>query len=81
MRKFRVDPVKSFCEFTVEGRGEFPFDMLRYDMCWPKSESRDSVALSVRGNWNKELRRITLVGLREPTTDRWKSFGWNVVQP
>jgi hypothetical protein len=23
--------------FTVRGRGQFPFDMLRYDSCYPQS--------------------------------------------
>lgn len=27
--------------FTVEGRGSFPVDMLRYDCCWPRRESED----------------------------------------
>jgi len=29
-------------EFTVEGRGWFPVDMLRYDQCWPRRESEDT---------------------------------------
>lgn len=28
--------------FTVEGRGLFPTDMLRYDHCWPHAEQSDS---------------------------------------
>lgn len=28
-------------EFTVEGCGTFPVDMLRYDQCWPRRESQD----------------------------------------
>ena len=26
-------------EYIVTGRGEFPWDMLRYDRCWPMSSS------------------------------------------
>lgn len=74
----RIDPVKSLYEFTVIGRGEFPFDMLRYDQCWPKSETKDAPALHPRGNWLKELREVNLVGLHSPTADRWESFGWKV---
>lgn len=70
-----------FHEFVVEGRGEFPFDMLRYDHCWPKRESEDVVNMAPypRGSLYRETRRVTLVGLREPTVGRWESFGWNVV--
>lgn len=67
-------------EFTVEGSGSFPFDMLRYDQCWPKSESPDSATLEsmtrrgVRGPF-----RVTLVSLNAPTQGRWESFGWLVI--
>ena len=80
-RVVRIDPVRSLCEFTVEGRGSFPIDMLRYDSCWPASESRDSfeITASTRPRSGRMKRRITLLGLREPTVGRWESFGWNVV--
>lgn len=76
-----IDPVKSLYEFTVVGKGEFPFDMLRYDSCWPKSETRDAAMLAPyrKGEAYREGRRITLVGLREPTEGRWESFGWRVL--
>ena len=70
----RVDPVKSMFEFTVRGRGQFPFDMLRYDQCWPKSSAPDVSAL-----WHTDDERtVTLVGICSPTVDRWASFGWRV---
>lgn len=71
-------------EFTVESAHDmFPIDMLRYDCCWPKSESKDSVAITVSLDSRAfRLRHvpqsITLVGLREPTAGRWESFGWKV---
>jgi hypothetical protein len=77
----RIDPVKSLWEFTVEGKGEFPFDILRYDQCWPKRESEDSVSLAPfeRGSRFRETRQVTLVGMSEPTDGRWRSFGWRVL--
>jgi hypothetical protein len=35
---------KTLFKFTVVGSGVFPFDMLRYDQCWPASEN-DSAAI------------------------------------
>lgn len=65
--------------FTVEGEGIFPFDMLRYDSCWPFTEQYDSSAMRVTmyGEVPK-LRRVVLVTKSEnsPTPARWESFGW-----
>jgi len=62
-------------EFTVTGTGQFPVDMLRYDSCWPATES-DSTRLG--GGPVMEPRSVTVRGLRRPTVGRWKSFGWSV---
>ena len=70
----RIDPVKSLFEFTVRGRGQFPFDMLRYDQCWPKAEAPDVPALTRTA----EERSLTLLGTHSPTVERWRSFGWRV---
>lgn len=59
--------------FQVEGSGNFPFDMLRYDLCWPASETASQLlALPA-------TRRVELKGLKVPTARRWASFGWTVV--
>lgn len=79
--------------FTVEGSGAFPFDMLRYDTCYPDS------SVSVSFMEGKEKRRVRLCRLSQykpylpnfiegrfkgsictPTADRWESFGWVVVE-
>ncbi len=67
-------------EFTVEGKYDFPFDMLRYDQCWPKSES-DSAVIE-RSTIPRQRRpfRVTLQGIDEPTEARWQSFGWRVTE-
>ena len=67
-------------DFEVEGRGEFPFDMLRYDSCWPVS-SADVDAMQRNG----ERRTIQLRCWRErrarvSTADRWASFNWRVTR-
>lgn len=75
-------PIKQLHEFTVEGSGNFPFDMLRYDRCWPKFETTDSTAIErTTIPRHQGVERVTLVGLDEPTEGRWKSFGWRVVGP
>ncbi len=63
--------------FQVEGLGEFPFDMLRYDCCWPLT-SNDS-----HGLLGNERRVVTLTTIQEnrhwePTVARWASFLWAV---
>lgn len=67
-------------EFTVEGHGEFPLDMLRYDRCWPKTEADDSRAME-SSYLSSPVRRVTLVTISEgaPTVGRWESFGWRIV--
>ena len=61
--------------FTVIGSGPFPFDMLRYDCCWPYS-SEDASRLPLEGR-----RKVTLASGRRgsPTHARWESFGWKVI--
>lgn len=73
--------------FVVEGTGTFPYDMLRYDHCWPALEIEstllDSNQLFRDENWFKTPRRIKLARETEskvnlPTVARWQSFGWKV---
>lgn len=69
-------------QFIVEGSGIFPFDMLRYDHCWPKREAEDSPGLAV-GMYGESagIRRVTLLtdSHTAPTLRRWESFTWRVV--
>ena len=63
--------------FPVSGSGPFPYDMLRYDLCYPDG-SDDASQLAPH---NVEQRQITLVrsaGTSLPAIDRWASFGWVV---
>lgn len=62
--------------FTVEGSGQFPFDMLRYDQCWPVGLCD---AAQMKEN---NYRRIVLETHRKsaPTDGRWESFCWRVVE-
>ena len=73
--------------FTVEGRGAFPFDMLRYDNCFPDtSEDAFAIAETMLKNIPQAVRRIALRSQHnklkghEITPARWASFGWHVIE-
>ena len=66
-------------EFTVEGSGEFPADMLRYDHCWPASEADSRLLENPIYKPGRTRRVINLRGLTGPTPGRWASFGWTVL--
>lgn len=65
--------------FYVMGSGTFPFDMLRYDGCFPASQDA-VVALDseVPGNRSIQMRRYVSAKDQLPTAGRWASFGWTV---
>ena len=63
-------------EYFASGRGEFAFDMLRYDCAWPAT-GVDATKLAY-GMEHREVRSIKLHSWRMPTVDRWGSFGWSV---
>ena len=59
--------------FYVCGRGDFPYDMLRWDECWPA----DPASASKLGiTYNRDQRVVKLFSYKEPTRDRWSSFTW-----
>lgn len=62
---------------VVEGGGEFPLDMLRYDQCYPASES-DAHAMRHERQRQITLTRVS-VNPDQPTFRRWDSFVWRVV--
>jgi hypothetical protein len=65
--------------FTVVGRGEFPYDMLRYDSCCPDRSEDASAMRDGVGQRQVQLRRYA-VNSGGPTVERWQSFGWSVVK-
>lgn len=71
--------------FRVQGRGPFPLDMLRYDACFPRSETDANVAQRDGEMTRGESRIVELTALDRasywtPTEGRWKSFGWVLVE-
>jgi len=68
--------------FQVVGRGVFPYDMLRYDRCFPAHPESAAALHSLTPMAPR--RTITLIRHGKnprwlPTVDRWSSFGWTVV--
>jgi hypothetical protein len=73
------DMTKGPFVFTVLGSGTFPFDMLRYDGCWPyESEDAAKIEASHREPGQSGLRAIVLQtnNPHAPTYRRWESFTW-----
>lgn len=76
---------------TVQGRGSFPIDMLRYDCCWPRDQEAAAHLSSSLARWarpdtadgQEQVRSVEVTTVRSlkayPFTDaRWASFGWVV---
>jgi len=80
-----------YTDFEVTGRGGFPYDMLRYDRCYPTDtlsaqtmeihdEWAPDAAMRVKGDRTIKLRCIHSGKQWEPTKARWNSFGWGVTE-
>ena len=64
---------------VVEGAGEFPFDMLRYDCCYPATETDSRLMRGGSQEATRTLRLIMRSGNGHPTPARWLSYGWTVL--
>lgn len=67
--------------FTVEGSGQFPHDMLRYDQCFPVLEQESGkLARGFDGEQRTvQMQRYVETRTDMPTEGRWRSFDWHVV--
>jgi hypothetical protein len=80
MASKKTKPSKTYSTiFVVEGSGDFPVDMLRYDSAFPLFERDSYIAMHEAA----KTRRVVLMSRRvndnPPTAERWRSFCWNVV--
>ncbi len=73
--------------YEVEGTGEFPIDMLRYDSAWPYSAD-DALKISLQPHdgdayFNRHTVRLSTYSNNDRwkinTPARWRSFSWEVV--
>jgi len=68
--------------FKVQGSGEFPIDMLRYDACYPADESDARTMLEGFGSGMHTVylrKRYAKKNEQQLTPDRWRSFGWRLI--
>lgn len=78
-----IGPVRYMFTYTVIGKGDFPFDMLRIDGAYP-ADTMSALALQLGSDVGdrqvtREVRLFAHGGERWlPTFDRWRSFGWVV---
>jgi len=60
---------------TLEGRGRFPLDMLRYDRCFPHRQEDVSALDAEPGeNWKCQVVQYTTTRQHRFTPARWSSF-------
>lgn len=81
-----MTPRMDVTDFTVEGRGDFPLDMLRYDECWP-ADGDSALRLIKKDKEDRAPGETTFrqVNLRTNRSvnihpKRWDSFNWKVVK-
>lgn len=74
-------PVRNEYIVKVRGNTRFPIDMLRYDSAVPATEVDSGLIDDTYGiRYPMEPMTITVRMMHEPTSDRWKSFSWEVVE-
>lgn len=73
--------------FRVEGSGDFPLDMLRYDTCYPLDENALLSTDLLRAEAGENVERVVYLEKRHAykpeghvTDRRWASFGWRVIR-
>jgi len=75
------DRPTTWYEFYAVGQGEFPYDMLRHDQCWP-ARGEDAGRIEAHGrHFDREQRGKYIIRLnshRKPTPERWASFNWRI---
>ena len=62
-------------EATVEVKGAFPVDMLRYDRCYPASEEDAKAIARSLARPGREPCRVTVKAL-SPSREHWKKARW-----
>ena len=73
-----------YYEITVTGKGDFPFDMLRYSRAFPiDAESAEAMTFDTESRIARREKRTVILGLHAGnylTADncvrRFESFGW-----
>jgi hypothetical protein len=72
-------PTMDTTDFTVTGRGPFPFDMLRTDECWPADGVTASMLATAGTDRHPRMMKFRTQRSINVHPKRWDSFGWKVV--
>ena len=84
MTRTRAPKIGQRQRITVIGNVPFPIDMLRYDACYPDTET-DSYGITASfeaRNFearNGRMVRVSVIMIHDPTEGRWMSFGWRII--
>lgn len=65
--------------FTVRGMGNFPFEMLYIDKCFPASLA-DAERIVYACPTQAPEQTITFCAPYEPTVAKWKAKNWSVIR-
>lgn len=71
-----MHPSKCPATFVVSGKGKFPIDMLRHDVATPADEIASA---NIEVGTGQRTVRLHTRQSSFITPDRWRSFGWSVV--
>lgn len=66
--------------FKVRGKGTFPFDMLRYDQCFPTSSKDATMFVYPQLDWEVKLTHYDRISSWKPCISRWGSFIVKVIE-
>lgn len=66
---------------TFSGYADFPFDMLRYDCCWPSDPAAIVTLRKIESDKYNNIipyqpYTIRVSSYTDFSCDRWSSFGW-----
>ena len=80
MTRVKQNKINTIWKFKVRGAMAFPVDMLRYDACWPADiDSGIDIVMDRKDVEYNDIRTAIMTSHQAPTQDRWRSFGWDIV--
>jgi hypothetical protein len=74
-----IGPRQDTTDFTVTGKGNFPFDMLRTDECWPADAVTASMLATAGTDRHQRMMKFRTSRSINVHPKRWDSFNWTVV--
>jgi hypothetical protein len=66
-------------DFVVIGVGQFPIDMLRSDVCFPKTEDDSAEIEKSFRRQERNEHTVKLTSSMRPDAAHWRSFGYKLI--